>query len=215
MYVPAHFADNSAVSHHELIRNNPLGTLVTYGQNGLDANHLPFLLDVAEESLGRLHCHVSRANPVLRDVSTNDEVLVIFRGPSGYVSPNWYPSKQETGRQVPTWNYRTVHAHGRAIIRDDDRYVRTVVAKLTKTHEANSAQPWKMSDGPREYIDELLKQIVGIEIEIRSFEGKAKLGQDDGVSDMRGAAEGLRTKGEVELADAIAIAATNLSLRSE
>lgn len=210
MYVPSHFADKSSEAQHELIRNNPLGILVTNGQRGPDANHLPFHLDVVGEGLGRLHCHVSRANQLLGEISANDNVLVIFHGPSGYISPNWYPSKHETARQVPTWNYRVLHARGRAVIRDDYRYIRSVVAQLTKTHEAASEKPWKMSDSPREYIDDLLKQIVGIEIEILSFEGKAKLGQDDGVSDMRGAAKGLRTRGEFGLADAIAHAADSI-----
>lgn len=167
MYVPAHFDEPRLEVLHDLIEKNPLGVLFTHGRSGLDANHLPFNLNAAQGKYGALQCHVARRNPIWQDVVTGDEVLVVFRAGDAYVSPNWYPTKHETGKQVPTWNYMVAHAYGRVTIHDDERYVRTLVARLTKTHESTQPRPWKMADSPRDYIDSLAKEIVGIEIEIR------------------------------------------------
>src|SRR5689334_196319 len=132
MYVPPHFDESRPERLHALIAEHPLGILITHGSSGLDANHLPFELEIRDDSLGILHCHVARANPIWREITSGDEVLVVFRGPDAYISPNWYPSKHEHHRQVPTWNYVVVHAHGRATVRDDDRYLRGLVGRLTK-----------------------------------------------------------------------------------
>ena len=121
MYVPEHFEETRPEVLHRLITQHPLGVLVTYGTGGLDANHLPFELEVREGALGVLHTHVARANAVCRELRSGDEVLVVFRGPDAYISPNWYPSKHEQHRQVPTWNYMVAHAHGRVTVRDDER----------------------------------------------------------------------------------------------
>ncbi len=187
MYVPKHFEESRPEVLRALIDAHPLGALVTRGANGLDANHLPFFIEGDS-----LIAHVARKNPVWRELKDGDEALVIFRGADGYISPNWYPSKHETHRQVPTWNYLVAHAHGRVFVRDDVNFVRTVVAKLTKQHEASQPQPWKMSDSPREFIDERLLEIVGIEVKIDRLVGKAKLGQNREQRDARGAADGLR-----------------------
>lgn len=189
MYVPAHFNESSTEVLHSLITQHPFGTLVTHGQNGLDANHLPFELSPSAGTLGVLHAHVARNNPVWQDIQTGDEVLTLFRAGDAYVSPQWYPSKQDFHKQVPTWNYIVVHAYGRATIRDDERYVRGVVARLTRTHEAAEPKPWKMTDAPADFTDTLLRAIVGIEIEITRFEGKSKLSQNKDERDIRGAGE--------------------------
>ncbi|CAN7446367.1 FMN-binding negative transcriptional regulator [Mesorhizobium sp. LjRoot246] len=196
MYLPPHFAENRPEVLFDLIEKNPLGILVTNGQSGLDANHLPFETNRAEGENGILHCHVARANPVWQDVSTGDEVLVVFRAADAYISPNWYPSKREFKKQVPTWNYLVVHAHGRATIRDDERYVRGLVARLTRTHEATQAAPWKMTDSPKDYIDKMLKAIVGIEIEITRLTGKFKLSQNREARDILEAGQMLRKQGD-------------------
>ncbi|MFO6378866.1 FMN-binding negative transcriptional regulator, partial [Pseudomonas aeruginosa] len=140
---------------------------------------------------GTLEAHVARNNPVWSELRDGDEVLVVFRAGDAYISPQWYPSKQEHHRQVPTWNYRVVHAHGRVRIRDDERYVRGLVARLTRTHEATQETPWKMTDGPADYIDEMLRLIVGIEIEITRLVGKFKLSQNKEARDIRGASAAL------------------------
>jgi len=203
MYVPAHFEESRPQALHALMTAHPFGTLVTHGRNGLDANHIPFDLDPAQGPMGILKGHVARANPVWQNVANGDDVLVIFRAGDAYISPNWYPSKHEAHRQVPTWNYMVVHAHGRITIRDDERFVRGVVARLTRTHEAVQPDPWKMSDAPAEYLDTMLKAIVGLEIEITRLEGKSKLGQNKEVRDIRGAGRALLAKGSTLIGEAM------------
>ena len=207
MYVPAHFSEQSTEVLHQLIAQNPLGILFTNGQSGYDANHLPFELKPQPGEHGTLHAHVARGNPVWQEVNSGDEVLVVFRGPDAYVSPNWYPSKQEYHKQVPTWNYKVVHAHGRIVIRDDERYVRGLVARLTRTHESSQSSPWKMTDSPQDYIDTLVRAIVGIEIEISRLVGKFKLSQNKESRDIRSAGQALKKQGDTLIGDAmIAIA---------
>jgi transcriptional regulator len=126
-------------------------------------------------------------------------VMVVFRGAEAYISPNWYPSKHETHRLVPTWNYEVVHVHGQIRIRDDEAYVRGVVARLTRRHESAEPKPWKMGDSAPDYIDGMLKAIVGIEITIERLEGKSKLSQNRESRDRLGAAETLATRGADEL----------------
>lgn len=129
--------------------------------------------------------------------------MVVFQAGDAYISPNWYPSKHEQHRQVPTWNYRVVHAYGKVTIRDDERYVRGVVARLTRTHEASQPEPWKMSDAPKDYLELMLKAIVGIEIEITKLQGKSKLGQNKERRDILGAADGLSKSGHQTIANAM------------
>lgn len=196
MYVPPHFAEPNTELLHDLIEKNALGILITNGGSGLDANHLPFELNKAQGAEGVLHSHVARANPVWQDVATGDEVLVVFRAADAYIAPNWYPSKREFKKQVPTWNYLVAHVHGRVTIHDDERYVRGVVARLTRTHEATQADPWKMTDGPKDYIDMMLKNIVGVEIEITRLTGKFKLSQNREARDILEAGEMLQKQGD-------------------
>jgi transcriptional regulator len=209
MYVPAHFNEARAEILHSTIVQHPFGTLITNGKGGLDANHLPFELAATEGEAGVLRAHVARANPVWQDVANGDEVLVIFRAGDAYISPSWYPSKHELHRQVPTWNYIVVHAHGRVTIRDDEKYVRGVVARLTRTHEASEPQPWKMSDAPSDYIGTMLKSIVGLQIDITRLVGKSKLSQNKEARDIEGAAETLRAREQFKIGDAMLAAAAH------
>jgi transcriptional regulator len=203
MYLPAHFEENRPHVLHRLMAEHPLGALVTQGPNGLDANHIPFEFNASEGTTGILRAHVARANPVWRETASGADVLVIFQGPSGYISPNWYPSKHEAHRQVPTYNYLVVHAHGRVTIRDDEAFVRGVVARLTRKMEAGEPVPWKMGDSPEDFIKTMLQAIVGIEIEVTRLVGKAKLSQNKAAADRRGAAEELKRRGADALADAM------------
>jgi transcriptional regulator len=207
MYVPPHFSEPRKEVLFDLIENNPFGVFVMNGKNGLDANHIPFLLNPNDGPQGVLHCHVARANSVWQDIATGDEVLIIFSAAESYVSPNWYPSKRDFHKQVPTWNYMVAHVHGRVTIRDDERYIRTVVARLTRIHEASQPRPWKMSDSSREFIDAMVKAIVGIEIEITRLVGKTKLSQNKEVRDIRSAGEALLAKGELSLGESMLAAA--------
>lgn len=150
-----------------------------------------------------MHAHVARANTVWQDIADGDEVLVVFRAGDAYISPNWYPSKHEFHKQVPTWNYIVVHAYGRISVHDDERYVRGVVARLTRTHEASQPAPWKMSDAPKDYIDRMLASIVGLRIDITRLIGKSKLGQNKESRDIRGAAVALQARGDAVIGDAM------------
>ena len=205
MYLPKHFEETRPEELRRVMAEHPLGALVINGPDGLDANHLPFELDADAGEHGRLIAHVARANPVWKEISDGDAVLVIFRGADAYISPNWYPSKQETDRHVPTWNYQALHVHGEVRVRDDERFVRGVVARLTRTNEARtgSAKPWKMTDSSQEYIDKMLAAIVGIEIDITRIVGKWKLSQNREDRDRIGAADELRKRGAHALAEAI------------
>jgi transcriptional regulator len=213
MYMPAHFEENRPEVLRRLIAENPLGALITNGPNGLDANHLPFEAESLAEaspadplaaagseqvsavrsagSLGVLRAHGARANPVWQEAATHTEALVIFQGPTAYISPTWYPSKHEAHRQVPTYNYMVVHAHGRIVVRDEESFVRGLVARLTRKMEAGEPVPWKMGDAPADFITQMLGAIVGIEIEVTRLVGKWKLGQNKAAADRRGAADTL------------------------
>ena len=185
---------------HQIIQAHPLGVLVTMTPEGLDANHIPFELDAGR---GVLTAHVARANPVWQQCGNGMDALVIFRGEESYISPNWYPSKHEFHRQVPTWNYEVVHVHGRMVVQDTEKFVRGVVGRLTRKHEAIEEKPWKMGDSAPEYIDGMLKAIVGIEITITRMEGKAKLSQNREDRDRLNASDVLARQGDLELANAM------------
>jgi transcriptional regulator len=203
MYIPAHFAETRPEELQRIIREHPLGMLVTHGSVGLDADHIPFEFDADEGTHGVLIAHVARANPLWQRCPTGTPVMVVFRGAEAYISPNWYPSKHETHRQVPTWNYEVVHVHGTITVHDDERFARRIVARLTRRHEATEAKPWKMGDSAPEFINEQLRHVVGIEITITSVVGKVKLGQNKEPRDRLGAADNLEARGRHEMAQAM------------
>lgn len=196
MYTPKHFVESRIEALHGLIRAYPFATLVTRAADGLTANHLPFEL-VGEV----LHGHVARGNELAR--LDGAEVLLVFQGPDGYISPNWYPSKHETGREVPTWNYAVVHVHGRLRVIDDAAWLRRLLETLTDHHEAGQPQPWKISDAPDDHIETSLRAIVGLEVSIDRIEGKFKLSQNHPARNRAGVIAGLRERdgdGDAELA---------------
>lgn len=211
MYLPAAFNEERPDALHALICEHPLGLLCRQGPQGLDADHLPFLLDAGRGPHGTLVAHVARANALWREVPAGGAVdaLVVFRGQHGYISPNWYPSKHETHRAVPTWNYEAVHVHGRLSVHEDECHVRGVVARLTRRHEAGEPLPWKMGDAPRDYLDEMLRAIVGIEVRITRIEGKRKLSQNRTAPDREGAIAALAERGCGALARAMRDAGDN------
>jgi transcriptional regulator len=196
MYTPKHFSESRVHALHGLIREYPFATVVAHAAGGLAANHLPFeLVDNV------LHGHVARGNELAR--MDGAEVLLIFRGPDGYISPNWYPSKHETGREVPTWNYAVVHVHGRLKVVDDAVWLRRLLETLTDRHEAAQPQPWKVSDAPADHIEKSLRAIVGLEIAVERIEGKFKLSQNHPAGNRAGVVAGLRQRdgdGDAELA---------------
>jgi transcriptional regulator len=181
MYVPDMFREDRPDVLHDAVRRIGFATFVT---QGLEANHLPMLLEN-----GVLRGHVARANPVWK--AGAGEALAIFLGPHAYVSPSWYPSKAETGKVVPTWNYITVHAKGTINWVQDADWLRAHVGALSAAHEAGSDQPWSINDAPASYIDGQVRAIVGFELTISKLEGKYKLSQNRDLADHDGAREGL------------------------
>jgi transcriptional regulator len=197
MYLPGHFEESRVDVLHGLIHNHPLGALVTLTPGGLDANHIPFEVDPEPAPLGTLRGHVARANPAWREFSREVEALVIFQGPGTYISPAWYPTKQETGRVVPTWNYAVVHAHGPLRVIDDKAWLRDFVTKLTNRHEAErGGEPWHVTDAPADYIDTMLGAIIGLEIPLTRLVGKWKMSQNRPAQDRAGVIEGLSQAGD-------------------
>src|ERR1700685_3867083 len=196
MYTPKAFEVTDLSLLHAAMKQSDLATLVTMTTQGLVATHLPLLLDETKGEYGTLTGHVSRANLQWRETSLEAEALIIFLGPDTYVSPNWYPAKQETGRVVPTWNYAAIHAYGRLTFFDDPERLRTMVTELTRKHEAFFPAPWQPTDAPAAYIDSLLKAIVGFEFRILRLEGKQKFNQNRSVEDRMGVIEGLRALGD-------------------
>lgn len=194
MYTPSHFDETRPEPLQQLLREHPLGLLITHGPQGLDANPVPFLYDAQPEGAGVLTAHVARANPVWKEAA-GSEVLVAFQGPQAYVSPNWYPSKAENGKAVPTWNYIVVQARGRLVVRDDLEWLRRLVTRLTQRHESTQPVPWQVSDAPADYLDAMLRGIVGIEIPLTSLRGKWKMSQNHPAANREGVARGLRTQG--------------------
>ena len=159
------------------------------------ANPVPFLLDAPGGGPAKLRCHLARANPQGYELAGLQECMAVFQGPQAYVTPSWYPSKLETGKVVPTWNYATVHVWGRPTVIEDEAWLREQVACLTAQQEEGRAAPWSVGDAPEDYIRAQLKGIVGVEILISRIEGKWKASQNRSDADRAGVAEGLRNEG--------------------
>lgn len=196
MYVPSHFAEQDPAALREVARAHPLGALVVAGDDGLDSVHAPFLFDPEPAPLGTLRCHVARANPIWRAIGDGRDVLVLFRGPSAYVTPSWYPTKQATGKVVPTYNYVAVQAKGRARAVADAAWLLQLVSRLTETFESPRAQPWHVSDAPDDYVASMLRAIVGIEIPVASLTGTFKVSQNRNAADRAGVHAGLRERAD-------------------
>jgi transcriptional regulator len=191
MYVPAAYAETRPDVLRAFLREHPLATLVTHGPEGLFATPVPMLLDAGDGAEGTLLAHVARANPHWRLLAAGAPALAVFGGPGAYVSPDWYPNKHATGRDVPTWNYATVHVHGIATTFDDPDELLALLERLTDRHEAGRATPWRVADAPADYIRQQLRAIVGIRLPIARIEGKFKLSQNRNAADRQGARAGL------------------------
>ncbi|MSP82469.1 MAG: FMN-binding negative transcriptional regulator [Alphaproteobacteria bacterium] len=191
MYVPSHFQEGRIPVLHEAIRTIGFGTLVTLGPDGLEASHVPMLVDPDPAPFGTLRGHVARANEQWKRAADGVHSLAMFLGPNAYVSPSWYATKRETGKVVPTWNYVAVHVYGRPRFFTDRDPLLAIVTRLTTIHEGKRAAPWAVGDAPPDYIDGLLKAIVGFEMLIERLEGKWKLGQNRSAADIAGVRAGL------------------------
>lgn len=191
MYTPKLHEETDAATMQALIAAHPLGTWVVHGDDGLEANHIPFLFDPDGCEHGRLLAHVARANDVWKLCQGEVDSMVIFQGHDGYISPSWYPSKHTEGKAVPTWNYAVVHAHGQPRVIEDPQRLLDLLTRMTQVHEAGQALPWKVSDAPDDYIQRMLTAIVGIEIPITKLVGKWKVSQNRTVPDKLGVVAGL------------------------
>ena len=190
MYQPAHFAQADPAAVRALMAAHPLATLCHQAGGMPTADHIPLLYDADDGPHGTLRGHVARANPLWREAA-GQTVLAIFHGPQAYVSPSWYPTKAASGKVVPTWNYAVVHVRGVLKAMDDAVWLHGLVDRLTRTHEGRRAHPWQTSDAPVDYLDAMLRAIVGIEIEVVAIEAKWKVSQNRTAVDRAGVATGL------------------------
>ncbi len=196
MYVPKHHEESNLATLHALIKAHPLGAWVQQNDGELTANHIPFLIDPTRGEYGTLVGHVARANPAWKSSASNQPSLVIFQGAETYITPSWYPSKHEHGKAVPTWNYAVVHAYGSPIAIEDRNWLWQFLNQLTQQHEARQALPWKVTDAPLDYTEQLMKVIVGIEIPISKLIGKWKVHQNRPAADKLGVVAGLLGRGD-------------------
>ncbi|MBM3529142.1 MAG: FMN-binding negative transcriptional regulator [Alphaproteobacteria bacterium] len=206
MHVPDHFRVEDIGEMHALMHARPFATLVSSGSLGLYATHLPTVLK-DEGAHGVVECHLARANRHWRDLAEGGEALMIFQGADGYITPNWYPSKAQHGKVVPTWNYAVVHAYGRPEVVQDKDWLRRHVGELSDRQEKSEAAPWAVSDAPDSYIDVMLRGIVGFRFVIARLEGKWKMSQNREMQDRHGVVAGLNARADgddLEIAEAVA-----------
>ncbi len=201
MYLPAHFKESRIEVLHELMRAHPLAALITLCDSGLVANHIPVETLSEPAPHGLIRGHVARANPVWREYRAETEALAIFQGPQAYISPSFYPSKQQTGEVVPTWNYAVVHAHGTLRFFEDSAWLRALVERLTDGHESVREQPWKVSDAPAPYLQKMLSAIVGFEFSVVRLTGKWKVSQNHTAANRQGVVRGLQANGDADSAE--------------
>lgn len=190
MYIPKAFEEKRIPIMHQMIAAHPLGTLVTLNASGLMASHIPMVVK-ADGEYGILQAHLSRANPQWQDLVDSIEALAIFAGPQHYISPSWYPAKEEHGKVVPTWNYVVVHAYGKLRVTEDEQWLKAHLQALTSQHESNFERPWQVHDAPEDFIGSLVKGIVGLELPISRLEGKWKVSQNRDEKDRQGVSAGL------------------------
>lgn len=193
MYIPNSFAERDLPTLLSYLEAHPLAVLVTRSrEEGLVATHLPLLVQREVGEMGALFGHVARANPHARALTDESaESMAIFSGPDAYISPEWYATKRESGRVVPTWNYVAVHVYGTLRLRDDPEFLRHHLEMLTALHEAGRPRPWKVSDAPDDYIGQQMRAIVGVEFTIGRLEGKWKMSQNRPDADIAGVISGL------------------------
>ncbi|MDF1832255.1 MAG: FMN-binding negative transcriptional regulator [Porticoccaceae bacterium] len=192
MYIPNHFKEESQEKLQQYIRDYSFGLLVVADDEGIEANHVPFYLCGGKnDSLGQLQCHLARSNPVWQRVASCARILAVFQGPDAYVSPSWYPTKAETGRVVPTWNYLAVHVQGKAQIIHDSDWLKYHLQQLTDQHELQMPTPWSVDDAPTNFIERLVQNVVGVEITIETLTGKLKASQNQSEKNRAGVKAGL------------------------
>jgi transcriptional regulator len=212
MYLPDQFAVQDVAELHVLMRARPFAALVSAGPAGLYASHLPTVLK-QEGSHGVIECHLARANPHCKELGEAAEALMIFQGAESYITPNWYPTKADSGKVVPTWNYAVVHAYGRSEVKDDVEWLRRHVGELTAQQEQSEPKPWAVTDAPERYIDVMLRGIVGFRFVITRLEGKWKMSQNREIKDAEGVVSGLGRRHQGDDLEVASIVADRLKMR--
>jgi len=192
------FKEDRIAVLHDAIRASALATLVTMTPDGLIASHVPLLLDPDPAPYGTLIGHLARPIPQARGAI--GEALAIFQGLDAYITPSWYATKRETGKVVPTWNYVAIHAAGPITFFDDPDRLLDVVTRLTEKQESGRAAPWAVSDAPADFVQGMLKGIVGFAIPLARLEGKWKMSQNRPAEDRAGVVTGLTADGKAEVA---------------
>jgi len=177
VFIPRKFKQDNQQSLLELIQDYPFATLITQSEIGVEATHLPVFI-IEKSGKHYLQAHIAKANPLWKSVDEQRDVLLTFNGPNCYISPNAYPTKQATGKAVPTWNYVVVHVTGKISFIHDKEWIYHAIDTLTTLHESKQTNAWSITDAPDEYIQKMLPAIVGIEIEILAITGQWKLSQN-------------------------------------
>jgi transcriptional regulator len=198
MYIPEPFGEDRVEVLQRAIREAGLATLISLTNDGLIASHIPLLVDPEPAPYGTLYGHLARPNPQAQGAV--GDALAIFLGPDSYITPSWYPTKQETGKVVPTWNYVAVHAYGPLEFIDDPEHTRQHIAQLTDRHETGRPTPWTTTDAPGEFIAALMRGIIAFRLTVRRLEGKWKMSQNRPLADRLGVAHGLEAEGKPDLA---------------
>jgi len=200
MYNPNHFEETRPEVLHALVAQHPLATVVGHTPEGLVADHIPLMLRTDAAGRATLVGHVARQNPIWQPGADGQprQVLAVFQGASAYISPNWYATKADGGKVVPTWNYAVVHAHGALGAVHDAAWKLALLNQLTRTHESPQPHPWAVADAPADYIERLLAAIVGIEIPVVRLQGKWKVSQNQPAANQQGVLAGLNAAGGAE-----------------
>ena len=198
MYIPKWFRETDQAALHDLMRANSFATLISQHDGAPYASHVPMLLQADAGPHGTLVGHMARANPQWRDFAPAQEVLTIFQGPHAYVSPSWY----EAELSVPTWNYAVVHAYGTPRVIEDHAELYDILQATVQMYEAPFEQPWPF-DLPEDFVDKMMRAIVGFSIPITRLEGKYKLSQNRPLADQQRVVEALHQQGD-ELSTGIA-----------
>lgn len=204
MYIPDKYLEQDWSTQEELIKKYPLATVITNGKDGLVANHIPFVLKIDPETgVKYLHAHIAKMNHQIPSFKESDEVLVIFKSDDSYISPSYYPTKQETHKVVPTWDFAAVHVYGTALVIEDSQWVRSQLDDLSEQQERDMTQ-WTVDEAPPKYIELMQKVICGLKIEIKRTECKMKFEQKMKEQDVKGVVCGLARDGKQAVSDMVA-----------
>lgn len=196
MYVPKAFQEDRIDVLHAMMKEIGAAAVIGHDTNGLAATHLPIELCPEPKPFGTVRIHIARANPHAQAIKAGQELLLIFQGPQGYITPSWYPSKHLTGKAVPTWNYVAIHAYGTVRAFEDATKLRAHLAALTDCFEESYHLPWKVDDAPQAFIDGMCRAIIGFEITLSRIEGKWKMSQNKSSHDRIGVVNGLRAQSD-------------------